>query len=311
MNNERFDVVVVGNVGIDTNVYVQGEEINFALESNFTENIDYVGQAGGYTSRGFAQLRKRAAFIGYVGADNGGRLIREEFAQDGIDTTAMFVDPLGTSRSVNFIYPDGRRRNFYDGKGHMQLQPDIGICRDILSSTKLVHFHIPNWARPLLPIAKELNLTIACDIQDVVAGIDEYRKDFVDFADILFLSATNQADPKALMEGLLRAHPRQIVITGMGEKGCALGTSRGGIRFFPPPDMEKSVIDTTGAGDGLTVGFLSSFVLDNYSVGDAVERGQLVARHACTLKATSSNLITPEELEFYFGGRSGKGFRVE
>jgi sugar/nucleoside kinase (ribokinase family) len=192
----------------------------------------------------------------------------------------------------------------------MQLQPDIGICRDILSRATLVHFHIPNWARHLLPIAKKLNLTIACDIQDVVAGIDEYRKDFVDFADILFLSATNQANPKALMEDLLRAHPRQTVIAGMGAKGCALGTSEG-IRFFPPPDMEKSVIDATGAGDGLAVGFLSSFVLDNYSVGDAIQRGQLMARHACTLKATSSNLITPEELDFYFGGRSGKSFRVE
>jgi len=53
-----LDVVVVGNVGIDTNVYLAGNEINFEVEANFTENLDYVGQAGGYATRGFAQLGK-------------------------------------------------------------------------------------------------------------------------------------------------------------------------------------------------------------------------------------------------------------
>ena len=64
MTQKQFDVVVIGNVGIDTNVYLAGDEINFQIESNFTENIDYVGQAGGYAARGFAQLGYRTAFIG-------------------------------------------------------------------------------------------------------------------------------------------------------------------------------------------------------------------------------------------------------
>jgi sugar/nucleoside kinase (ribokinase family) len=116
---ERFDVAVVGNVGIDTNVYSHSDEPDFSREANFTENLDYVGQAGGYASRGYAQLGRRTAFIGYVGDDFSGRFIRAELAQDGIDQSAMFIDPAGTSRSINFMYRDGRRKNFYDGKSHM------------------------------------------------------------------------------------------------------------------------------------------------------------------------------------------------
>ena len=56
MSDSNFDVVVVGNVGIDTNVYLPGSDIDFSVEANFTENFDYVGQAGGYASQGFAQL---------------------------------------------------------------------------------------------------------------------------------------------------------------------------------------------------------------------------------------------------------------
>ena len=299
MNHKEFDVVVVGNVGIDTNVYLHDGDIDFSVESNFTENIDYVGHAGGYSSRGFAQLGKRTAFIGYVGDDYSGRFIREEFTHDGINTDGLFIDPSGTSRSINFMYRDGRRKNFYDGKGHMHLKPDMETCKSVLAASKLVHFNIPNWARYLLPIAKDMGLTISCDIQDVISMGDSYRQDFVEYADILFFSAANWEDPSPLMKELLRSKPSRIVIVGMGDKGCAVGAQER-IEFFPVVEMKVPVIDTNGAGDGLAVGFLSSFVLDNYSLKDSVLRGQIAARYTCTHKASSSNLITPEQLNRYF-----------
>lgn len=294
----NFDVVVIGSVGIDTCIYLYGNDIDFSVEANFTQNLDYVGQAGGFAGRGYAQLGKRTAFLGHVGDDFGGRFIREEFARDGIDSTGLFVDPLGTSRSINFMYRDGRRKNFYDGKGHMELRPDERICRDILSRTKLAHFNIPNWARYLLPIAKECGVTIACDLQDVVSVDDGYRQDFIRHADILFCSAVNHP-PHVLIEELLRRGPARFVIVGMGAQGCALG-SREGIRYFPPVSLDAPVIDTNGAGDGLAVGFLTSFVLDGYAPEDAILRGQIAARHTCTLKATSSHLITPAQLQQHY-----------
>jgi sugar/nucleoside kinase (ribokinase family) len=294
-----FDVVVVGNVGIDTNVYLAGRDVDLSVESNFTENIDYVGQAGGYVSRGYAQLGKPTAFIGYVGDDHNGQLIRDEFARDGIDTSTLFIDPQGTARSINFMYKDGRRKNFYDGKGHMTLQPDLEHCAALLARARLAHFSIPNWARRLLPIARDLGQVIACDIQDVVSIDDPYRQDFCRYADFLFFSATNYPDPTPLMNAFLAAKPDQILLVGMGARGCALGT-QAGIDFFPPVQMEAPVIDTNGAGDSLAVGFLSSHILDGYSLKDSVLRGQIAARYACTQKASSSSLITPEELERYY-----------
>ena len=299
MTPQGFEVVVVGNVGIDTNVYVPGGDIDFTVESNFTENLDYLGQAGGYSSRGYAQLGRKTAFIGYVGDDYQGRFIRREFARDGIDTTALFIDPAGTSRSINFMYQDGRRKNFYDGKGHMDLQPDLDLCRTVLAGSRLAHFSIPNWARHLLPITRELGLTIACDIQDVIAIDDAYRQDFVEQADILFFSAVNQADPAPLIEAFLALNPAQIVISGMGARGCALGT-RKGIEYFPPVEIKAPVVDTNGAGDGLAIGFLTSYVLEGYSLQDSIQRGQIAARHTCTQRASSSSLITAAQLDHYF-----------
>jgi len=214
MANRTFEVVVIGNVGLDTNVYLPTAEIDFSVEANFTQNLDYVGQAGGYV-----RLGRPTAFIGYVGDDFSGRFIREEFGRDGVDTSALFIDPQGMGRSINFMYQDGRRKNFYDGKGHMQLQPDLDQCRAVLAQARLAHFNIPNWARQLLPQARACGLTIACDIQDVVSVEDAYRRNFIEHADILFCSAANYPDPTPLIEAFLQMNPAQIVIVGRGAQG--------------------------------------------------------------------------------------------
>ena len=78
-----------------------------------------------------------------------------------------------------------------------------------------------------------------------------------------------------------------------------LGT-RDGLRYFDPATMELPVIDTNGAGDSLAVGFLSSYVLEGYSLDDSIRRGQIAARYTCTQKACSAHLITPEIMHHYF-----------
>jgi sugar/nucleoside kinase (ribokinase family) len=299
MSKDPFDVAVVGNVGIDTNIYLPRADIDFNHESNFTLNMDYVGQAGGYVARGYAQLGYKTTFIGAVGDDHNGRFVRQEFAADGVDTSLLFTDPAGTGRSVNFMYLDGRRKNFYDGKGHMTLEPPLEQCRAMLAKCRLAHFSIPNWARQLLPFARQAGLTIGCDIQDVISASYPYRRDFVEQADILFFSDANQADPAALTRVYLDRNPAQIIVVGLGPEGCLLVTA-GGARHFGPVAMDEPVIDTNGAGDSLAVGFLSSYVLEGYSLEESIMRGQIAARHTCTQKATSSSLITAQKMTSHF-----------
>jgi sugar/nucleoside kinase (ribokinase family) len=295
-HHSELDVVVVGNVGIDTNVYLPGRDIDFSVEANYTENLDCVGQAGGYAARGYARLGKRTSFIGHVGDDYHGRFIQSVLAADGIEMTGLFLDPAGTSRSVNIMYRDGRRKNFYDGKGHMEIGPNLDLCRQILGRAKLAHFSLPNWARHLLPLAREQGLVIACDIQDVVTADDPYRREFIEYADFLFLSGANQPDPAPLIELYLASNPEQVIVVGMGSKGCALGTARG-IEYFGPVSMDEPVIDTNGAGDSLAVGFLTGRVLEGRPLSEAICWGQIAARYCCTLKADSSHLINRARLD--------------
>jgi sugar/nucleoside kinase (ribokinase family) len=291
-------VVVVGNIGIDTNVYFPGDRFDLAVEANFTTNIDMIGQAGGYASRGYAALGYKTAFIGYIGVDFSGDFILATLAKEKIDTSALFIDLQGTSRSINLIYQNGQRRNCYDGKSHMTLHPPLEQCEQVFRGAVLAHFNIPNWARELLQPAKRAGLKVACDLQDVVDVNDPYRLDFIRAADFLFFSAANHADPSPLIRQYLSVNPELVIICGMGERGCALGAGED-IRFFPPVSLDLPVVDTNGAGDTLAVGFLTSYVLDGLPMEESILRGQIAARYKCGIKASSGRMISRELLDHY------------
>lgn len=293
------DVVVIGNAGVDTNVYLPGRDIDFSVEANFTENIDYVGQAGGFASRGYARLGCATAFAGHVGDDAAGMMVRDAFVSDGIDCSALGIDPTGTARSVNIMSADGRRKNFYDGKGHMSLVIDEPAIRNVLRRARLAHLNIPNWARNALSLCRDADVTIACDLQDVVDPADPYRRDFVASADILFFSAANHADPLPIAEQFLGMGRATLVIAGMGRNGALLATRERVVRQAAPL-LDLPVVDTNGAGDSLAVGFLTSYVLEGRSLEESLLRGQIAARWCCNQRATSASLINRAELDRLF-----------
>jgi len=302
--DREFDVVVVGAFGLDTYVFLSNDDIDFSLEGQFSENIDSVGLAGGYSSIAFARLGLKTAAIGYVGNDHSGRFVRETLDSHGISTEGLRIDPSGTKRSINFIFPDGRRRSFYDGKGSMHTKPDLALASSIISKSRLAHVNIVNWARFLLPCIREKGLSLSCDLQDIIDPDDPYRKDFADSADILFFSSVNKVDPAPIIRKYLSKYPNKIVVSGMGNRGCSIGIDSN-ITRFPAIDFGEDVVDTTGAGDSLAAGFLCSWLFQGYSIEDSILRGQIAARFACSKRANSSDLITLEELNHVFDSIRG------
>ncbi len=296
------DVVVVGNIGIDTNVYLQASEIDFSVEANFTRNVDTIGQAGGYALRAYRGLGWRTGFIGTVGGDVWGGEIESSLRAAQVDLRALWIDDQGTSRSVNIINGRGQRRNFYDGGGHMHLQPPLESCQQVLRGSKLAHFNIPNWARQLLPMAREMGIKVACDIQDVVDAGDPYRQDFIQAADFLFFSATNFSDPDVLMRAMIATNPRATMLCGMGEAGCQVWDGERVTRF-PAHVSDQQVIDTNGAGDTLGAVFLCKHVLQNRPVEEAVAAAQKAARLLCSMRADHKARLSPSEWKGLMGSQ--------
>jgi sugar/nucleoside kinase (ribokinase family) len=293
--NTPLDVTVVGCIGIDTNIYLYNRDVDFSVESNFSENIDCIGQAGGYSTFGFRLLGRSVGFIGSVGDYHNGDFIRSQLRALNVESVLMH-DPTGTHRSINFMYRDGRRKNFYDGKGHMQIDVDLRACEALIERSKVVHVHLENWCRQLLPLAKKHNVAISCDLQDITSLNDPYRDDFINAADVLFFSCVNFPEPKEAISALRRNNPNRVIVGGMGARGCVLSTSQG-LSFHPAVELPLPICDTNGAGDALAVGFLSSHLLDGLEPQASILRAQICARHKCAVRASPAAMIDPISLQ--------------
>jgi sugar/nucleoside kinase (ribokinase family) len=289
-----YDAVVAGCIGIDTNVFLHGEDIDWTVEANFTQDLDYVGQAGGCCSSAFRSMGLRTAFLGALGDDFQGAEVRAALTRQGIDAL-FFPDHLGTHRSVNVMYRDGRRKNFYDGKGQMEVVPDLGACREWLAGSRVLHAQLENWVRHLLPLARELGVTVSCDLQDVVRLDDPYRREFIEYADLLFFSTVNFPEPEGVVRQFLAGRPGRIVVGGMGKEGAILGHGST-IRRIPAVESAAPVVDTNGAGDALATGFLTSLLFDGCTPEEAVMRGQRAARVCCAQRAAAKRFATRAEL---------------
>ncbi len=295
-------IAVIGAIGIDTNVWLPATSIDYSVEANFTSNYDYIGQAGGYVSRGYQQLGYPTAFFGHVGKDYHGDFIKQILKRDGIDISYIEIDPVGTKRSVNFMYPNGQRKNFYDGKGHMEIVPNLAKAEQLFHKSSFAHFNLMNWSRQLLPIAAKQNIPILVDLQDVVTAEDPYRLDFIRMADIICLSAVNFPDPRDLIQQILKQNSKShlLILIGLGKKGCALA-NRQIIRYWSAIDLPNHpVIDTNGAGDGLAIGFASSFLIEGYDIPSSILRGEIYARYTCGIKASTDHLLNKPKLTQYF-----------
>lgn len=304
-----FDVVVVGAAGVDTLVYLPEGEPDFSRDSTMVHTVDTVGQAGAFSARGFARLGWRTGFVGAFGADWAAHLVRTAFAADGVTVAAEVLDPAGTARSVNLMTSDGRRRAFYDGRGHAEVPvPEVG---EVFRGARLAMFHLSDWCRKLLAPARAASCTIAVDLQDLDDVADPYRRDFIEAADVVFFSAAHIADPRQTARDLLAKGPR-LAVAGLGAAGALLAWREpdGAIVelvLSPAPVLDLPIVDTNGAGDGLAVGTLHELLLTSATTGgflrdtttedlsSAVLSGQCAARWTC-MRRGGDHLITRSDL---------------
>lgn len=286
-------LVVAGGFGIDTNVYPLGERVG--AETTFARTTDGLGQAGCYSALAAAALGVPTRALAALGDDRLGAWVRDELEARDVEVVTLH-DPIGTHRSVNLVGSDGSRRNYFDPRGAGQVVMDTAACVRALRGAAVLHSHLDDWCRQMLPPARAEGLVISCDLQDVVDLDDPYRADWVATADVIFMSGANLADPAAAAAELARRRDGRVVVVGEGANGCLVATSDL-VRHHPPVALPEPVVDTNGAGDNLAVGFLVAALLDGLEFDRAVQRAQLAARWICAQPGDAKAPLTRPELD--------------
>ena len=154
-----------------------------------------------------------------------------------------------------------------------------------------------NFSRPLLEMAKSKNKLIATDVHVLSNIDDDYNKQFMEYADILFLSDENIPYSKHdFIRNLGARYHNSVIILGMGASGALLHLPHQNILVEKPAFRIDNVVNTVGAGDALFSAYLH-YHLKGYSPEDALDRAQLFAALKIRAKGAAEGFVTEDEIE--------------
>ena len=132
---KKYDVIALGELLIDFTMNGQSEQGNNMFEAC----------PGGAPCNVLALLNKmgkKTAFIGKVGKDQFGALLRDTITEAGIDASNLMVDEnVNTTLAFVHTFPDGDREfSFYRNPGADMMLTADEVNPEVVIDTKVFHF---------------------------------------------------------------------------------------------------------------------------------------------------------------------------
>ncbi len=303
-----MDVVCLGEALIDFVALEAG--VALAQASGF---LKAPGGAPANVAAGAAKLGAKAAFIGKVGEDPFGRFIAATLSEAGVDTGGLiFSSDHRTGLAFVSLKKDGEREFcfFRNPSADMRLTAEE-LPRSLIGRAQVFHFgsitliqepsrqatleaaHIAVENGALISYDPNIRLALWPETKAVAAGVALGMP----FADILKVSeeelvtvSPRSGTEEAAVNDLFNRYPklRWVAVT-RGPNGASLYDRHGVIH---QPGFTVNPVDTTGAGDAFTAGFIVA-LLDYRRGGGEILSAQLgrfvpVLRFACAAGAITT-----------------------
>ena len=233
--------------------------------------------------------------LSMTGSDFPSAYIRHELHQAGIAADDVKQKLRETPSSVVLYDETGRRQIYCDLKDIQETS--YGFSEEQVADADIVVACNINFNRELLHLAKRMGKTVATDVHVLGNIHDDYNREFMECADILFLSDEAVGDdPYGFVEALEEAYHTPIIVMGRGGKG-ALMYNRDDNRYHEMPAAHVGeVVNTIGAGDALFSAFLH-FYAKGFSPVECLKRAQIFASAKIRVSGASRGFVTEAEIE--------------
>lgn len=323
---KEFDVVTLGELLID----MFPGEIGYRIG----EVESFKPKPGGAPANAavaLSRLGANSAFIGKVGDDHFGTFLQKVLDDEGVETRGIRFDPDARTTMAIIAMPDKFSAEFvfYRNPGADQLLTVDDLDRDLLKSTKALHFGsvsltdepVRSATFKAAQIAREAGALVSFDVnyrpslwKESAEAIYQSRlmlKEVdlvkVNEEEAALLTGTEQIDQTNPVQvenaalALLKSGPEIVVIT-LGSEGSYFQIKSGGA-YIPP--YEVDTVDAIGCGDAFIAGLLSKLVVgDDWRQNISIEYLTEALNYANAVGALTSlkrgvipALPTKEEVE--------------
>ena len=284
-------ILVSGLLNTETTTSVRGFPINYYPIDYTFFGIDTTVSGVAYNiAKALRTLGDEVCLTSMVGKDFSAAYIENELKELNICTEYILPSLKQTPSSVVLYDSEGKRQIYCDLKDIQESSYPFNA--DLLKNVDLVAACNINYNRPLLHLAKETGKLIATDVHVLSDIYDEYNREFMEYADILFLSDENIGDNYSnFLWQLAHTYNCKIVVLGRSSKGVAVyQRETDQINEIPAVSVGK-VINTVGAGDALFSGFLH-FYAKGYEVMKALHLAQVFAAYKITVSGGANGFVT-------------------
>ena len=274
MTERKYDITALGELLIDFTENGISQQGNVLLEAN-------PGGAPCNVLAMLAKLGKKSAFIGKVGQDRFGSLLKEAIESVGIHAEGLIMDKeVHTTLAFVHTYPDGDRDfSFYRNPGaDMMLKREEVPC-DIIMNSRIFHFGSLSFTHAgvreasmyAIQCAKEAGALVSFDpnlreplwndLKDAKEAIGYGMAccDILKISDneLIFMTGETDYDKGAFI--LQEKYKIPLVCVTLGKEGSRAYYK--GMKITGKPFVQENTIETTGAGDTFT-GCMLDMVLE-------------------------------------------------
>ena len=270
MKNVKFDVLAIGELNVDLilnrieGIPEIGKEI---LARSMTLTL---GSSTAIFAANLSSLGSKVGFLGKIGNDSFGDLVKESLSEKGIDIS-LVIEEDGLITGATVVLAVGEDRANVTFPGAMEHLTINDISDESLLQAKHIHFSsffiqpgIRKDVESLFKRAKNLGLTTSLDTQwDPSEKWDFDYKNILPSVDVFLPNEAEMlgiAGVDNIKDAIKRLAPygKNIVIK-RGNKGALLW-SENGEEIEMPAFINTEVVDTIGAGDSFDAGFVHMFV---------------------------------------------------
>lgn len=297
-------ILVSGLVNLETTCSVGGFPIEYApVDYNFFGVNSAVSGVGYNVAKAMATLGNSVDIATMLGSDSAGELAIAALEDSGINCEHAVRCMEQTAASVVLYDGDGRRRIYCDLKDIQERSYDYSGV-DVSEYDAAVVCNI-NFSRPLLCKAKEAGVPVATDVHVLSNIDDEYNREFMECADILFLSDEGiPCEPREFLIQIERRYGNKIIVLGQGGNGAFMYMRDEG-RFYDFSAVRVGeIVNTVGAGDSLFSSFVSLYAEGLHPV-ECLKRAEVFASNKIRTNGASKGFVSRDELEklySQFGG---------
>ncbi|MEO0281733.1 MAG: carbohydrate kinase family protein [candidate division WOR-3 bacterium] len=243
---------------------------------------------------GIASLGRRSGLIGCIGDDEFGRSIVKSLELAGVDINGLQYSKKPTGKSVVIIGEDNERTiMIYRGANDYIDQKNIS--KEYINLFRYFVFTSVTGEDSIKALDKSIRFALQSNLT-VVANpsasmIVKRKKDFINFLQRSRIAIMNEEEAKLLtgkkipksLDAIRDLGPDTVVVT-RSKYGCI---AMHGKKIYEQKGFRVKALDTTGAGDAFTAGFLNSIIRK-----DSIEYALKYATVCSALNVKSFGAVT-------------------